>query len=92
MLQIVIVDANGKDSGEPWESTLERPTSLEPPFESTGKDTALQPGETRVLPFTLTPSQKSAGGRGAIEVRVLRQGPTGERTLSQIQRVPLAVD
>lgn len=92
VLQIAVVDAEGKDSGEPWESVLERPTSMEPPYGSIGEDTTLQPGETRVLPFTLTPSQKSEGGRGAIEVRVLRQSPTGERRVSQVQRIPLAVN
>lgn len=92
VLQIAVVDAEGQDSGAPWESVLERPTSMEPPYGPTGEDTTLAPGETRVMPFTLTPSQKSEGGPGAIEVRVLRQSPSGERTLSQVQRIPLAVN
>lgn len=91
VVQVVAVDAEGQDTGEPFELRLERPIAAEPPFAPTGPDTRLKAGETRAVEFSLSPEQKAEGGQGALEIRLLEEGPQGDRTLLHTQRIPLAM-
>ncbi len=84
-VDVVLLDAANKEMAPAFSTVLARTVESKPPFKTTA-DTRLAPGGQRTMTHTFTPGVKGVAGRGAIEVRLVR-----DKQVIVLQRVMVDV-
>jgi hypothetical protein len=74
-IDVVLLDAAGKELAPAFSTTLARTVDPKPPYHTTA-DTRLAPGAQQTFHHVFTPNVKGAPGRGAVEVRLVRDKET----------------
>lgn len=90
-VEVTLYDEKGKVVGAPFRHDLRREVMSAPPY-TTLSDNRLQAGEERVVEVVIDLPQKSGGGAGTLEVRLLEVGVDSTTSVPfSIQRIPIQV-